>query len=96
MPGGRTEARLSVRVQPRASRDEIVGWQGDVLRVRVGAPPVEGEANAAVAALLAKALGVRSSAVSLVRGERGREKVVRVRGLGLDEIRRRLMSAWAK
>ena len=98
MPGARTEARLSVRVQPRASRDEIVGWQGDVLRVRVGAPPVEGEANAAVAALLAKALGVRASAVGVVRGQRGRDKVIQVEGLSGEEIRRRLMkgSAWSK
>ena len=90
MPGARTD--LALRVQPRASRDEIVGWRGNVLRVRVGAPPVDGEANAAVQALLAKSLGVRAAAVSLVRGERGRDKVVRVEGLTLDDIRRRLMS----
>jgi uncharacterized protein (TIGR00251 family) len=80
-----------VRVQPRASRDEIVGWRADgALAVRVSAPPVEGEANAAVGALLAGALGVRKSAVVIVRGERGRDKIVRVSGLTAADIARRI------
>ncbi|OGL13240.1 MAG: hypothetical protein A3J45_11025, partial [Candidatus Rokubacteria bacterium RIFCSPHIGHO2_02_FULL_69_13] len=65
-----------MRVQPRASRDEVVGWREGVLRVRVTAPPVEGEANRAVEALLARTLGVARSAVSVVRGGQGREKLV--------------------
>lgn len=77
-------------MQPRASRDEVLGWRGDVLALRVTAPPVEGEANRAVAALLAGALGVRRSAVTVVRGERGRDKLVRVEGLTDDEVRVRL------
>jgi uncharacterized protein YggU (UPF0235/DUF167 family) len=57
---GRTDVtRLSLRVQPRASRDEIVGWQGTTLRLRVTAPPVRGAANTAVRTALATALGVR-------------------------------------
>jgi uncharacterized protein (TIGR00251 family) len=83
-------ALLSVRVQPRASRDEIVGWREGVLRVRVTAPPLEGRANAAVAALLAGALGVRPSAVRVVRGETGRDKVVSVAGLAPGEVEARL------
>jgi uncharacterized protein (TIGR00251 family) len=82
---------LRVRVQPRASRSEIVGWRADgVLSVRVAAPPVEGRANAAVAALLAGALDLRPSAVTVERGARGRDKLVRVEGVTLDEIRRRI------
>jgi uncharacterized protein (TIGR00251 family) len=81
---------VRLRVQPRASRDEIVGWQAGALRVRVTAPPVEGEANRAVATLLARALGVRPSAVSVVRGERGRDKLVRVEGLSVAEVEARL------
>ena len=82
---------LRVRVQPRAPRSEIVGWRGDgTLSVRVAAPPVEGQANAAVAALLAGALGVRPAAVSVERGTRGRDKLVRVVGLTPAEIRRRI------
>jgi uncharacterized protein (TIGR00251 family) len=83
-----------VRVQPRASRDEIAGWrEPGVLSVRVTAAPVEGEANRAVAALLAQALGLRSSAVTVVRGERGRDKVVRISGVTVDEVNARLARA---
>lgn len=86
-----SEARLRVRVQPRASRSEIVGWRADgVLAVRVAAPPVEGQANAAVTDLLAGALDVRRAAVTIERGTRGRDKLVRVLGLTLDQVRRRL------
>lgn len=63
MTTGRDDTTLRLRVVPRASRDEIVGWrEPGVLSVRVTAPPVEGEANRAVGALLARALGVRPSA----------------------------------
>jgi uncharacterized protein (TIGR00251 family) len=80
-----------VRVQPRASRSDIVGWrQPGVLAVRVTAPPVEGEANRAVATLLAGALGIAASAVRVVRGERGRDKLVEVRGLTDVEVAARL------
>lgn len=83
-------ARLRVRVQPRARRAEIVGWREGALRVRVTAPPVEGEANAALSALLAGALGVRASAVTLVRGARGRDKLVRIAGLTDADVLSRL------
>jgi uncharacterized protein len=82
--------RLRVRAQPGASRSEVVGWQGDTLRVRVQAPPLEGRANAAVIELLAKALGVPRRSVRLERGETSREKVIAVDDLDEAEIRRRL------
>jgi uncharacterized protein (TIGR00251 family) len=91
MTTGRDDTILRLRVVPRASRDEIVGWrEPGVLSVRVTAPPVEGEANRAVSVLLARALGVRPSAVTVVRGERGRDKLIRVEGLAATELQRRL------
>ena len=84
---------MSLRVQPRASRDEIVGWQGAILKLRVTAPPVDGAANAAVARLLARALGVSQSSISVVKGRQAREKIVEVAGLGPAEIRSRLAGA---
>jgi uncharacterized protein (TIGR00251 family) len=82
---------LRLRVQPRASRDEIVGWrEPGILSLRVTAPPVEGEANRAVGALLARALGLPASAVVVVRGERGRDKLVRISGLTAAEVHDRL------
>lgn len=82
---------LHVRVQPRASRAEIAGWRPDgALSVRVTAAPVDGRANAAVGSLLAAVLGVRTSDVEIVRGAAGRDKYVRVAGLTLDDVIRRL------
>jgi uncharacterized protein (TIGR00251 family) len=84
------EVSLRVRVTPRSSRDEVVGWQEGVLRVRVQAPPVGGRANQALARLLAEALGVARGAVEVVRGHRGREKTVRVVGLDEEGVKSRL------
>jgi uncharacterized protein (TIGR00251 family) len=84
-------ATIRLRVQPRASRDEIVGWrENGVLSVRVTSPPVEGEANRAVTALLAAALGVPRSAVTVAVGVRGRDKLVRIIGLGTGDAEARL------
>jgi uncharacterized protein len=81
---------LSVRVQPRAGRNQVVGWHGDALRVRVTAAPQAGEANHAVITLLAEAFAVPRSAVELVRGVAARDKLFRVAGYSLEELRGRL------
>jgi uncharacterized protein (TIGR00251 family) len=79
-----------VRVQPRASREGIDGWQGGALRVRVSAPPVDGDANRAVIDVLARALGLRPTALTIARGIRAREKLVQVKGLSPGDVERRL------
>jgi uncharacterized protein (TIGR00251 family) len=84
-------ALVRLRVTPRAARDEVTGWRKPgVLAVRVTAPPVEGEANRAVVAVLARALRVPPSAIEVVRGDRGRDKVVRITGIGTGEIETRV------
>ena len=92
MPGPEG-ALVRLRVQPRAARTEIVAWQDDALRVRVSAPPVDGEANAAVETLIARALRVAPSTVTVVRGGRSRDKIVHVAGLSLTDVRARLGGA---
>ena len=77
-------------MQPRASRDEVAGLQGEAVKVRVTAPPVEGEANDAVVRLLARSLEVPRSSVTIARGQGGRRKRVRIEGLEAAEVRRRL------
>jgi uncharacterized protein (TIGR00251 family) len=84
-------ARIAVRVQPRARRDELAGERDGVLLVRVTAPPVEGRANDAVRKLLAKRLGVAAGRVSVVRGASGRDKVVEVQGMEAEAVRRALL-----
>jgi uncharacterized protein (TIGR00251 family) len=81
-----SEALLSVRVQPRARREEIVGLREGVLVVRVRAPALEGRANLALCRLLAGRLDIAPSRVSVVRGERAREKVVRIAGLDPADV----------
>jgi uncharacterized protein len=80
-------ADLSVRLQPRARRDEIVGERGGAVVIRVTAPPVDGKANDALCRLVAKAAGVPPSRVSVVRGRSARDKVVRVEGVEIDALR---------
>jgi uncharacterized protein (TIGR00251 family) len=86
-------ASLRLKVTPSASRDAVVGWQGDVLRVHVRAPAQRGKANDAVLRLLAAALGIDRPRLSIVRGETSRQKVVSVDGLDQAQIRARLASA---
>lgn len=81
---------IRVRVTPRASRDEVVGWREDGLRLRVTAPPLDGRANDAVVVLIARTAGVSRSAVSVVGGEHSRDKLVRVAGLTAVSLRQRL------
>ncbi len=75
------DAQIEVRLRPRGKGDELLGMEGGVLRARVSAPPVDGKANRALCKLIAKRVGVAPSRVSVVRGERSRDKVVRVEGL---------------
>jgi uncharacterized protein (TIGR00251 family) len=70
--------RVAVVVSPRSSRDEVAGWKGDELLVRVSAPPQGGKANAAVCRAIADALDVPKSAVRVVRGHAARHKSVEI------------------
>lgn len=70
---------LRVQVQPRASHDEFAGIHAGALKIRLTSPPVDGKANAALVAFLAEAFGVAKRQVTLVRGETGRAKQLRIR-----------------
>ncbi len=85
-----TASRLSVRLTPRASRDELIGFENEVLRARVKAPPVEGRANEALLRLLARTLGMPRSDLTIVGGRASRDKTVAVEGLDAVEVRLRI------
>ena len=72
--------RVSVHVQPRASRSEIIGQHGAALKVRLQAPPVDGAANEALVQLLSDSLGVSRRSVRVVAGATSRTKTVEVVG----------------
>ncbi len=81
---------IDVLVQPRASKEEIAGIQGAAIKVRLTAPPVDGEANEALIRFIAKLAGVPRSAVEIVRGKSGRRKTLRVQGVEAAILRSRL------
>jgi uncharacterized protein (TIGR00251 family) len=82
--------RIAVHVRPRAGREGIDGWSGDELEVRVSAVPDEGKANAAVCALVGKAIGVPKTSVCVVRGASSRHKLLEVSCPDEAEMWRRL------
>ena len=81
---------LELKVIPHAPRDEVAGWMGPALKVKIHAPALDGRANDALAEFLADRLGLPRRAVTLLRGDKSRHKVVRIDGLMLDEARHRL------
>ena len=82
--------RFAVRVQPGAKSNKIVGSVGEgaqaVLRVRLRAQAVEGQANSGLTEFIAETLGVRPRQVTLILGEHSREKVIQVEGISIDEL----------
>src|SRR5438128_1158199 len=80
---------LSLRVQPRASRNAVVGWTGNILNIRLMALPVEGAANAACLAFLADLLDLPQAQLEILQGERSRNKVIRITGLSQVEVHAR-------
>lgn len=81
---------LEMKTIPNAPRDEIAGWLGDALKVKIHAPALEGRANDALLEFLADKLGVHRRDVTLVRGDKSRHKVVRIAGLTLAEVKARV------
>lgn len=80
-----------VKVVPRAKKNQIVGMEGDVIKIRLNAPPVEGKANEALIGFLADTLDVRRIQVEIVSGHTSRQKIVRVRGLNAKQIVRHVL-----
>jgi len=81
---------LNIYVQPRAAKNEVVGIQGEELKVRLTSPPVEGAANKLCREFFAGLLGVSRSDVALIAGDKSRHKRLLISGATLDEVRNRL------
>ena len=80
--------RLNIKVVPGASRDQIVGWLGNALKIKVTAPPEKGKANEAVVTLLAKTLGVRRDIIEIVSGHGSPAKTVEIALMDNDAIKK--------
>jgi uncharacterized protein (TIGR00251 family) len=81
---------LSLVIQPRAGKSKVVGPHGDALKIRIAAPPVDGAANEALIAFLAKALDVPKARVTVEAGETSRRKRVRIDGVPANAVLERL------
>lgn len=81
---------LAIKAIPNAPRSAIVGWLGDALKVKVHAPPVEGRANDELCVLLAAELDLPRRAVTVLRGDTSRQKLVRLAGLTIADVKARL------
>jgi hypothetical protein len=89
---GKAGAALTVRVTPRASKNEISGVRDDgTLKVRVTAPPVDGKANTALIKFLAKVLGVPKRDVEIVAGHRGLDKLISIIDMPAVEVEKRIL-----
>ena len=83
---------VEIRLQPRGGTDAVVGERDGAVLIRISAPPVDGKANAALIAFVAKRLGVPKSSVTIVRGETARNKVIRVDGRAAEDVRTMLLA----
>ena len=81
---------FAVRVHPRAKKNAIAGELGHALKIALTAPPLEGRANEACIAFFSKLLGVPRSSVTILSGEKNRNKVVHVAGVSAEQVRLRL------
>ena len=78
--------RIVVRVQPNASRNEVLGFKDDVLRMKIAAPPVKGKANQELIEFLSDILGIRKSDLFIEKGTTGKKKVISITGLTQTQI----------
>jgi uncharacterized protein (TIGR00251 family) len=81
---------LRLRVHPNASRNEVNGFTGGILQVRVSAPPVKGKANRELTTFLSQRLGISPSSLTIVKGQLSRNKVIAIDGLSQEDMMRRL------
>ncbi len=83
-------ALISIRIQPRASKNEIIRMDGGKLKIRLTAPPVDGAANEALVKFLSGQLNVSRSQVEIVAGHTGREKIIKILGMSEETVQRLL------
>ena len=88
-----SETRISLHVYPNAPRNQVVGFEGGVLGVRVAAPPLKGQANRELVAFLSQLLGVSRGSLAILKGHTSRNKLIAISGLSREEVIRRLSPA---
>ncbi len=83
--------RLKLRIVPNAKRNEVTGEHGDAVKIKVAAPAIEGKANEALLEFIAEKLGIHRRNLTLIAGEKSRDKLIEIAGLDATEARGRLL-----
>ncbi|PYI77149.1 MAG: YggU family protein [Verrucomicrobia bacterium] len=81
---------IRVHILPNAKVDKVVGDHGDAIKIKLRAPAMEGKANAALIRFLAAQLGILPRQIALMRGQKSRDKLIRIKGLSEREVQERL------
>jgi len=84
------KAKISLRVYPNANRNEVTGFTGGVLQVKVAAPPVKGKANKEMISFLSQVLGISKGSLTIIKGQTSRSKVITIDTLSQEEVIQRL------
>lgn len=77
---------IKMKIVPNASKNEISGWDSDFLKIRIKAPPIDGKANKALISYLSKLCGVSKNGISIIRGEKSRQKTIAFTSLEHSEV----------
>jgi uncharacterized protein (TIGR00251 family) len=87
---------LTLQVQPKAKRNEVLGFAEGILRLKIAAPPVEGKANKELISFLSKTIGINKNSITIDRGHTSKVKIVTILGLDRDQIYERIEEAKLK
>ena len=87
---------VTIQVHPNAKRNEVLGFEDGILRLKIAAPPVEGKANKELISFLSKTLGTRKSCITIDRGHTSKVKIVTILELDRDQIYERVEEAKLK
>jgi len=87
-----SHAKIAVQITPSASKNEIIGMQNDVLRIKISAPPVKGKANKELIDYLSHLLGISKDRLEIVKGHTSKNKLISIDGLSKVSILEKLLS----
>jgi uncharacterized protein len=85
--------KISVKVQPNAGRNEVVGLKGSIWKIKVAAPPEKGKANKELIEFLSDTLGVRKTSIMILKGETSHNKILGIEGIDQNEVEAALAAA---
>ena len=84
---------LETRITPKGSKNEIIGWREDTLIIKTTSPPIDGAANESIIKIISKQIGIKKSDVSIISGNKSRDKKIKIENITIDEIKDKIKGA---